>query len=83
MSDNKNSKARIEANNRYNAKAYDRINIAVPKGTKDIIQAEAKKNGESVNAFINRLIDTELHRLGVDSVRGCDSSALPVDGIEE
>lgn len=58
MTDNKNSKARIAANNRYNAKAYDRINIAVPKGRKEQIQAEAQKNGESINGYINRAIDT-------------------------
>ncbi len=57
MPDNKNSQARIAANNRYNAKAYDRINIAVPKGKKEKIQAEAQKNGESINAYINRAID--------------------------
>ena len=43
MAENKNSRARIEANNRYNAKAYDRINVAVPKGRKDIIKAHAEK----------------------------------------
>ena len=32
MAEKKNNEARIEANNRYNEKAYDRINIAVPKG---------------------------------------------------
>lgn len=31
MAENKNSRARIEANNRYNAKAYDRINVACRK----------------------------------------------------
>ena len=61
MSDNKNSQARIAANNRYNAKAYDRINIAVPKGKKELIQNYAQEHGESINAFINRLIDTELN----------------------
>ena len=30
MAENKNSRERIEANNLYNAKAYDRINVAVP-----------------------------------------------------
>ena len=54
MAENKNSRARIESNNRYNAKAYDRINVAVPKGRKDIIKAHAEKNGESVNGFVNR-----------------------------
>ncbi len=62
MAENKNSKARIEANNRYNAKAYDRINIAVPKGQKDIIKAHAESKGESVNSFVNRAIDETMQR---------------------
>lgn len=62
MAENKNSKARIEANNRYNAKAYDRINIAVPKGQKDIIKAHAENKGESVNSFVNRAIDETMQR---------------------
>lgn len=64
MSENKNSKARIAANNRYNAKAYDRINIAVPKGKKELIQVEAEKSGESLNAYINRAIDTLMNSGG-------------------
>lgn len=55
---------RIEANNRYNAKAYDRINVAVPKGRKDIIKAHAEKNGESVNGFVNRAINETIQRDG-------------------
>ena len=62
MAENKNSKARIEANNRYNAKAYDRINIAVPKGQKDIIKAHAESKGESINGFVNRAIDEKMQR---------------------
>lgn len=62
MAENKNSKARIEANNRYNAKAYDRINIAVPKGQKEIIKAHAEQNGESINGFVNRAIDETMQR---------------------
>lgn len=42
--------------NRYNDKAYDRINLTVPKGQKDIIRAHAEAQGESVNSFINRAI---------------------------
>lgn len=52
----KNSEARIRANNRYNAKAYDRINIAVAKGEKDIFALHAQKQGESLNAFANRAL---------------------------
>ncbi len=62
MSDNKNSKARIAANNRYNAKAYDRINIAVPKGKKEEIKAAADSQGKSVNGFINEAIDEKMKR---------------------
>ena len=62
MTDNKNSKARIAANNRYNAKAYDRINIAVPKGKKDEIKAVADSQGKSVNGFINEAIDEKMKR---------------------
>lgn len=64
MAENKNSKARIEANNRYNAKTYDRINIAVPKGQKDIIKAHAESKGESINGFVNRAIDETIQRDG-------------------
>ena len=62
MADNKNSQARIAANNRYNDKAYDRINIVVKKGKKEIIQAYAAAQGESVNSFINKAIDEKLER---------------------
>ncbi len=64
MAENKNSAARIAANNRYNAKAYDRINLAVPKGEKDRIKAHAEKRGESVNAFVNRAITETMEREG-------------------
>ena len=48
----------------HNAKAYDRINVAVPKGRKDIIKAHAEKNGESVNGFVNRAINETIQRDG-------------------
>ena len=53
----------IKYNNEYNKQAYDRINLTVPKGKKESIQTAAQANGESVNAFINRLIDAELERI--------------------
>lgn len=48
--------------NRYAAKAYDRINLIVKKGQKQVIQAHAEQNGESVNGFINRAIEETLQR---------------------
>ena len=64
MGEKKNSDARIRANNRYNEKAYDRINIAIPKGRKDEIKTHAEAHGESVNAFVTRAIDETIQRDG-------------------
>lgn len=55
-------KASTRAQNRYIAKAYDRINLTVPKGRKDIIQEYAQQQGESVNAFIGRAISETMAR---------------------
>lgn len=68
------SEARKQANKKWNEanmkERYDRIQLVVQKGKKEQIQAYAKQNGESVNGFINRLIDTEIERIersGMDS----------------
>lgn len=47
---------KVSYNNSFNAKAYDRINLTVPKGEKDKIKAHAESMGESVNGFIARAI---------------------------
>ena len=57
-------KASTRAQNRYIAKAYDRINLTVSKGKKDTIQVHAAAQGESVNGFINRAIDEAMERDG-------------------
>lgn len=46
--------------NKYIKKHYDRINLTLPAGKKEVIKYQADKNGESVNAFINRAIDLLL-----------------------
>ena len=56
------SKAQQKAQNKWIAKAYDRINLTVPKGTKDTIQAHAEARSESVNGFINRAITETMER---------------------
>lgn len=61
------SKAQQKATNKYIAKAYDRINLTVPKGKKDAIQAHAEAHSESVNGFINRAISEAMERDGGDS----------------
>lgn len=54
------SEARKKANQKWDAANLDRMSLAVPKGTKDAIKAHAAGTGESVNGFINRLIDGAL-----------------------
>lgn len=49
--------------NDYIAKTYDRINLTVPKGQKEILKAHADKyDGGSVNAFINRAIANQMEQ---------------------
>ena len=48
--------------NDYISRAYDRINLTVPKGQKDIIKAHADSMGESVNGFISRAIENQMER---------------------
>lgn len=60
------SEAQKRATAKYNAKAYERIELRVNKGKKELISKAAKANGESVNALINRVIDQEIERLGIE-----------------
>ena len=55
-------KTSARSKNDWIAKAYDRINLTLPKGQKDIIKAHAEGRGESVNAFINRAIDNQMEQ---------------------
>ncbi len=50
--------------NRYNDKAYDRINLTTIKGGKEKIKSHAERRGESVNGFINRAIKETMERDG-------------------
>ena len=56
------SKAQQSAVAKYNAKVYDRIELKVPKGQKEIIKAHAMAKGESLNGFINRAIEQTIER---------------------
>ena len=51
---------RTRANNKWNSKAYDRVNLTIPKGKKDVLQSYVTARGESVNGMINRLLRAEL-----------------------
>ena len=61
------SKAQQRAVNKYMSANYDRINLTVDKGRKEIIKAHAESHGESVNGFINRAIVEAMQRDGGES----------------
>ncbi|WP_455225495.1 antitoxin [Gemmiger sp.] len=57
--------ARTKANNKWNAKAYDRVNLVLKKDTsptKDEVQAAADAEGVSLNAYIVAAISQQLSK---------------------
>lgn len=58
------SDAQKEATARYNKKAYDRIDIVVPKGRRQVIKDFAASQGKSLNRFINDAIDFQMNLSG-------------------
>ena len=58
----KNKEKAIAYNNEFIAKSYDRVNLTIPKGEKDIIKTHAQARGESVNGFIKRAIAEAIER---------------------
>ena len=48
--------------NDFMRKKYDRINLLIPAGNKEIIKSRAAKKGKSVNQYLNDLIEDDLRR---------------------
>lgn len=57
-------KANQRAVNKYVKANYDRINVTMPKGEKEVIQGCAAAQGESVNGFIVRAVRERMERDG-------------------
>ena len=70
-------KANQRAVNKYVKNNYDRINVTMPKGKKETIQAHAEAQGESVNGFINRAID---HQISQDRRKGPSEAPESTEG---
>lgn len=60
MGESKVSKAQQKATNKWIKNNYDRVNLMLPKGKKEKIKEYAEARGESVNGFINRIIDEAM-----------------------
>ena len=61
------TKARLEANKKYNAENYEEIKLRVRKGQKELIQTHAEQRGESLNGFVTRAIRQAMERDQEDS----------------
>lgn len=54
---------KVKYNNKYNKETYDRLNIQVSKGKKEIIEKHWKAKGyKSLNAYINDLITKDMNQ---------------------
>ena len=62
------SKAQQKAVAKYEAKAYDKTLIRLPKGRLDEIRTHIEPTGESLNGFIGRAIDEAMERDGSGSL---------------
>ena len=66
------SEAKKRANKKWNdanmKERYDRVQLVLPKGRKAQLQVAAEQHGQSVNGFINSLIDEALEREGAGAV---------------
>lgn len=51
--------AQIRAKDKYRAKTYDRIELQVPKGTRDRWRALAEREGKSLTAYIVSRVESE------------------------
>ena len=50
-------KTSTASKNKYNAKAYDRLNVVVKKGMEPLIEQLAKQKGMSVNSLISYALE--------------------------
>lgn len=56
------SDAQKKAVAKYNAANYEQIILRVKRGMKEKIRVHARRQGESLNGFVNRAIDETIAR---------------------
>lgn len=59
----KYSDAQKEATARYNKKTYDRIDLVVKKGQRQILKDIAASQGKSLNRFILDAVEKEISNI--------------------
>ena len=73
--------ARKKANAKYEAKAYDKTLVRLPKGRLDEIRAHIEPAGESLNGFIGRAIVETMERDGAGGPQEAAGAAAVAGGI--
>ena len=73
------SEAQKRATRKYRDKAYDRVEVTVPKGTRDRWRALAEQEGKSLNAYIVSRVEGAC----AHAVEIIDGSAPPQDPAQE
>lgn len=56
------SESQRKAVAKYNAANYDRIELRIEKGQKQVLKEHAESRGETLNGFVNRAIKETLER---------------------
>lgn len=54
------SKASMKAVDNYVRNNYDRLNIKIPKGLKQAVEAHAQSKGSSINGLVNDLLRADM-----------------------
>ena len=77
-------KANQRAVNKYVKNNYDRINVTMPKGQKEVIQSAAAAVGQSANSYINTAIIQRMERDtgGVQEATGPGGLSLPPEALK-
>lgn len=56
------AKRKAEWQNNYIRRAYDRVNLLLPKGQKEAVQAAASRAGKTTNKYIQDAIAAQMAR---------------------
>ena len=68
------SEAQGRATRKYREKAYDRIEVQAPKGSREVYRSQAAARGLSLNAYIIGLLEADKAAL--------DAVAKPIPGAD-
>lgn len=71
------TKAQQKAVHKYVKANYDRMELTLPKGGKDLVKARAASQGKTVNGYISDLIEKDM---GPFPRR--DAQEVPADGSQ-